>query len=278
VDKIEGTMEHGIHFISGLPRSGSTLLGALLSQNPHFHGGMSSPIAQMFSALQTMLSGRNEFHVFIDDHKRSSIMRGLFNSYYDGIHQSKCVFDTSRAWCSKLPAISQLFPGAKVICCVRSLVWILDSLERIVQKNPLEPSRMFNYEAGGNIFNRHESLTALNGLVGAPYSAVKEAFFGGFSDKIIFITYESLTERPAQTMAEIYKFINQAPFEHDFENVQFDADEFDIRLGTRGLHRVARRVVPNRRETILPPELIARYEKSAFWNDDVQNRNQVKVI
>ncbi|MBU0835751.1 MAG: sulfotransferase, partial [Gammaproteobacteria bacterium] len=27
------------HFISGLPRSGSTLLAALLRQNPRFHAG-----------------------------------------------------------------------------------------------------------------------------------------------------------------------------------------------------------------------------------------------
>ncbi|MEZ2280070.1 MAG: sulfotransferase [Microcoleus sp.] len=32
------------HFISGLPRSGSTLLAALLRQNPRFHSAMTSPI------------------------------------------------------------------------------------------------------------------------------------------------------------------------------------------------------------------------------------------
>ncbi|MEG3936419.1 MULTISPECIES: sulfotransferase [unclassified Microcoleus] len=32
------------HFISGLPRSGSTLLAALLRQNPRFHGAMTSPL------------------------------------------------------------------------------------------------------------------------------------------------------------------------------------------------------------------------------------------
>ncbi|WP_333154680.1 sulfotransferase [Microcoleus sp. B9-D4] len=31
-------------FISGLPRSGSTLLAALLRQNPRFHSAMTSPI------------------------------------------------------------------------------------------------------------------------------------------------------------------------------------------------------------------------------------------
>ncbi|MEG5055281.1 MULTISPECIES: sulfotransferase [unclassified Microcoleus] len=32
------------HFISGLPRSGSTLLAALLRQNPRFHSAMTSPV------------------------------------------------------------------------------------------------------------------------------------------------------------------------------------------------------------------------------------------
>jgi len=32
------------HFISGLPRSGSTLLAALLRQNPRFHAAMTIPV------------------------------------------------------------------------------------------------------------------------------------------------------------------------------------------------------------------------------------------
>ncbi len=39
------------HFISGLPRSGSTLMGAVLKQNPRFHAGMSSPVASLFDTL-----------------------------------------------------------------------------------------------------------------------------------------------------------------------------------------------------------------------------------
>ena len=32
------------HFISGMPRSGSTLLAAILNQNPRFRAGMTSPL------------------------------------------------------------------------------------------------------------------------------------------------------------------------------------------------------------------------------------------
>lgn len=40
-----------IHFTSGLPRSGSTLLAALLRQTPGFAAGMSGPLAGLFGAL-----------------------------------------------------------------------------------------------------------------------------------------------------------------------------------------------------------------------------------
>ena len=53
-----------MHFISGLPRSGSTLLSALLRQNPRFQAGMSGPLAGLFGALLGQMSARNEYSVF----------------------------------------------------------------------------------------------------------------------------------------------------------------------------------------------------------------------
>ncbi|MBU2768788.1 sulfotransferase, partial [Acidithiobacillus ferrivorans] len=54
---------HRYHFISGLPRSGSTLLAAILSQNPRFSAGMSSPVAGLVHTLLHEMSGQNEFSV-----------------------------------------------------------------------------------------------------------------------------------------------------------------------------------------------------------------------
>ncbi|MGH8137248.1 MAG: sulfotransferase, partial [Steroidobacteraceae bacterium] len=53
------------HFISGLPRSGSTLLSAILKQNPRFHAGMTSPLGDMVSTLVAEMSGKNDFSVVI---------------------------------------------------------------------------------------------------------------------------------------------------------------------------------------------------------------------
>ena len=58
------------HFISGLPRSGSTLTAALLRQNPRFHAGMSSPVASLFEGLIAQVSAGTELSTMVDQAQR----------------------------------------------------------------------------------------------------------------------------------------------------------------------------------------------------------------
>ena len=69
-------------------------------------------------------------------------------------------------------------------------------------------------------------------------------------------------------MRLVYDFIGE-PWHpgHDFENVEFNADDFDAALGLRGLHTVRRRVAFEPRKTILPPDVWKRYEDKSFWRD-----------
>jgi sulfotransferase len=60
-------MQNRLHFISGLPRAGSTLLAALLRQNPRFTAGMSSPVYALFRSMLIETSARSEGSVFIDN-------------------------------------------------------------------------------------------------------------------------------------------------------------------------------------------------------------------
>ena len=39
-----------------------------------------------------------------------------------------------------LPLIAALYPQARVLACVRSVAWIMDSFERLVRRNAFEPS------------------------------------------------------------------------------------------------------------------------------------------
>src|SRR6202034_846102 len=99
-------MQNRLHFISGLPRSGSTLLAALLRQNPRFSTSMTSPVGTLFNAMLADVSQRNETAVFIDATQRVRLLRACFEAYYADIPPHQLVFDTNRMWTTKLPALT----------------------------------------------------------------------------------------------------------------------------------------------------------------------------
>jgi sulfotransferase len=271
-------LQHGIHFISGLPRSGSTLFSAILRQNPRFHAMMTSPVGAIYQAVLGAVSRKNEAAVFIEPDQKRELLAGVFRNYYHAIGREKLVFDTNRIWCSKMPALTQLFPGAKVICCVRHIPWIMDSIERLERRNAFDLSGMFGYDPGTTVYNRIGRLAGSDGMVGYALDALREAFYGGYADRMIVVTYEALARDPATTMGIVYDFLGEPRFEHDFGNVEYSADAFDEGLGSPGLHTVRRKVEFVQRPTILPPELFARYENDCFWMKDDLNVHGAPII
>lgn len=273
-------MQNGIHFISGLPRSGSTLLAALLRQNPRFSAGMTSPVGSLFNAMLREASQRNEAAVFIDDDLRQRLLRAVFAAYYAEIHPTQVVFDTNRQWTTKLPALTQLFPAAKVICCVRNPAWVIDSIEALIGRNAFELSGIFGYEPGGTVYSRADGLGSPAGMLGFAYNALREAVFGPYAERLLLVRYESLTANPLGTLAAIYGFIGEELFSHDPEHIEpcYDMVEFDLRLGTPGLHHVGSAVRAVPRPTVLPPDVFARFARDAFWDDPEQLPKAVRIV
>lgn len=253
------------HFISGLPRSGSTLTAALLRQNPRFHAGMSSPVAGLMEGIIGQVSAGTELSTMVSQDQRKRILGGLFDSYYAD-RKEPVIFDTGRSWTAQLPALMKLFPAAKLICTVRSVAWVMDSLERQFRDNAFENTRLFNNSGErSTVYTRVEAMAGANRLVGYPWHALREACYSEFAERLVLVDYDLLVARPADVMKMLYEFLGEEHFEHDFEAVEYDAPAFDAQLGLDGLHRVHKKVEPRPRQTILPPDLFERYSKLSFW-------------
>jgi len=271
-------LQRSFHFISGLPRSGSTLLSAILSQNPRFHAGMSSPLGGSFDTMLSQLSDHSEFSVFISNDQRRRILKGLFEGYYGPEFSAEVIFDTSRIWCARLELLRQLFPRSKIIACVRHVPWVIDSIERLVRRNIFQPSGIFDYKPGGTVYSRAEGLAKGDGMVGFAHNAVKQAFYSDDPSNLMLLRFETLTNEPARAIAGVYAFIGEPAYSHDFNNVQYEADEFDRRIGTPGLHTVRPKIEPVVRASVLPPDLFSRYVNDTFWLDPALNLRNVKVV
>ncbi len=230
---------------------------------------MSSGLASLLKANLQVMSAGSEASLVIDEEQRPKILRAICNAYYDGFQPDDVVFDTNRIWCSKMPLIHKLYPQAKVIACVRDVPWVMDSLERLYRKNPYENTLLFGGDEGrATVYSRVEALAHHNRLVGFAWSALKEAFYGEQAQNMLVVDYEFLAKAPEKVLRLVYQFIDEPWYEgHDFENVEFEADEFDRALGVKGLHSVRPKVEFKARRTVLPPDLFEKFKDMSFWKD-----------
>ena len=111
-------MPQQFHFISGLPRSGSTLLAGILRQNPRFHAAMSSPVAGLVNGALEQMGAASESYSFFTAAKRKAICRALFDAYYADTEQA-VIFDTNRNWTARLHQLVELVDDFKKMYAIK---------------------------------------------------------------------------------------------------------------------------------------------------------------
>jgi sulfotransferase len=255
-------------FISGLPRSGSTLLSAILRQNPEFYADISSPLKILVASTINVIT-TNESNHLINEDRRKQIVKDLFNAYYKSV-KPNTVFDTNRDWTAKTSLLKNLHPQTKIICCVRDLPWILDSFERIANNSCMYDSALTDDEARQTVTTRCDALMDVKkeGLVVKPYYFLEEGLLAN-PDMIMLVEYESLCKKPDSVMREIYEFIGKPYFDHDFKNVEYENEVYDKALNMKSLHTVRKEVTWQERPSILPKSVWEKYSGKEFWRTPV---------
>jgi len=268
-----------LHVISGLPRSGSTLLSAILCQNPKFNAAVTSPVSILCTTLHRQMSEGNEFRTFFNEERRRNILRSVFDGYYSHISASSVIFDTNRNWTGKAALIGELYPECRIICCVRDIGWIINSIESMLVKNPLYLSRIFNFQPTSSVYSRAEILmNSETGLIGQAWSNLRECWFGKNAKKMIVIQYDTLVSEPERVMRGLYEQLAESYYPHDFQNLSYDEPEYDADLGMPGMHRVHQSVKPQNQTICIPPDLFAKYKDASFWLKAELNIGGAKIL
>ena len=124
------------NFISGLPRSGSTLLSTILNQNPIFTAGITDPLFAFVKSKVQAVNSTIGMSSLISDDRLYDLLRADFDSFYKD--DTEVCFNTSRSWASETHLLKKLYPDFKMIITFRSIPWILDSFERLHRKKPFK--------------------------------------------------------------------------------------------------------------------------------------------
>lgn len=253
------------HFISGLPRSGSTLLAALLRQNPEFHASIMSPVGYMVTDLLHAMSPANEASSFLTEDIRLRSLRGLFTAYYGDAYEY-VIFDNNRRWLAHLDLLDKLYPGSFVFTMVRPVTEIVESFERTLRKHPEQLSSIIGNIPNTNIYQRVKHYMEHMNVIGFAHNSLKDAYYGPKREKLFLIEYDELCQRPQRVMDAIQAALGLTPFPYNFTDIAQipGARDFDADLGAPHLHELRSTISLPQHKPILPPD-IANALPKPFW-------------
>jgi sulfotransferase len=193
--------------LSGLPRTGSTLLTSILSQNPEIYAGPNSPLCQLSWDLSVSAEKNAAEQIAASSLTTKDVVRLFAQGFYANINQP-IIIDKCRSW--TLPANMNI------------LEMITDKPRVIVMVRPLDEivkSFVAAYRNAGYSNDIEEELMCegsepiMRSLVGVRHAKLTK------DERFIFIEYDDLVDQPEKTISKIYQFCEWTPFTHDFNNI-----------------------------------------------------------
>ena len=187
-----------------MPRSGSTLLSSLLSQNTNIFINDESILCKVMADLADSFKNHKLKYSNSDEIIRDNVLYELPNNYFKGI--SIPIIDRSRKWIlvNNLELLSK-YTG-KMIVIHRPMLDAMNSLVAIRKHNNIA----WNTSEELRLFDHVKKIWD-----GVQYAKANN------NGKFIFISYKELVEDTKNTLSRIYEFCALPAFEHIFDNIVY---------------------------------------------------------
>lgn len=216
-------------FLSGLPRTGSTLLSSILSQNPLIYAGGNSPLCQiMWDNYSSVYGSANQ--QFIANNKLlqgEKIIKAIPNLYYSDI-EKPIIIDKCRSWTIKdnVDIIKKYInENPKFIILIRPIHEIVNSFCYLNDIN--------NIIVNPEIYLEENSEPIIRS-----YYGIKNIIENENKENYIIINYNELVENTNNVIIKIYKFLGLNYFIHNLKNIINEYKEDDNIYGLNGIHDI----------------------------------------
>jgi len=218
-----------IVFLGGLPRTGSTLLSAILCQNPSIYTEGNSALCQIMWDTHISCTKNSKEQLAANNRQTTiyDITSAIPGIYYKDVNEP-IIIDKCRTW--TLPDNINLIEkyigeNYKMIILERSILEILKSFGRVHREN--------------------NSTLQFDKLLETNSDPIMRSIFGIYNiknnidtNKHLFISYNDLVNNAENTIKKIYDFCNWEYFNHDFKNIVMKNPENDNTYSLKNFHNV----------------------------------------
>jgi len=268
-------MNKTYHFLSGLPRSGNTLLSAILNQNPDIHSTPLSPVSDFMWKHKDSYSlesiNRNKENKLRSETFLSSFMDNFYKNIKEPI-----VIDREKMWGTplNLDLIKQhITTTPKIIFTVRDILDIIASFVKMdadsMKRNAIDGGYFFaNYRSYTDSMSEYLMLS--NGDIERALLSLASAFYPENKGMFHIVEYNDLVSKPEETMFGIYKFLDLPEYSHNFNKIEkIEVDDDEAAGLPKNLHEVRKTLSRSTTSSdILSDYIKHKYSNMEFWRKD----------
>jgi sulfotransferase len=269
-------MEKTVHFLGGLPRSGNTLLSALLNQNPRIYSTPLSPLPTLMWDYVNSCNPMEQINRNKENEKRAlKVLSSFHENFYKDVDEP-IIINREKDWGtpSNLDLIKRFItPTPKIIVTVRDILEIIASfvsMDADYLKNNTINSNSFinNYRSPQDSIV--EYLMRPNGEIDKSLLSISSAFYPENNGIFHIVEYNDLVLKPEETMSGIYKFLGLNDYKHDFNKIKKVESDNDMAIGLpKNLHDIRKSISRSSTSTdILSDYIKHKYSNMEFWRED----------
>jgi len=258
------------YFGCGLPRSGSTLLTAILNQNPDIHAGVMSPVLELIQVSAMVLSNEPAI-VAPKPYIFQSIIRSNIVNYYSDRVES-IIIDKNRVWPNHINLIKKyITPNPKLIGTTRNVLDILASFITLIHKGETVSyvdKGLMEYGVDLTDDNRCHFLMSSDNILFRYLESFKDPYKRNHKHHIHLIEYDDLISKPSEVMGRIHEFLELDPFTYTFNNITPIEREDDSYYGLPTMHEVRPELkkISKPYTEVLSKDIIDKYKDYKYYD------------
>jgi len=231
-----------IIYLSGLPRSGSTLLSNILGMHKDIYATPSSPLCSIVQDMRKHWSDDPFLLAQLDSnfdlvHKRLKRSMWSFMQAWSDDNDKPIVVDKNRGWLFGLEWLRELDPNFKIIITLRDLRNVYTSIEKKHRKTLFIdfPDHMEH----NMVDVRANALFNDGGLVGSILKGIQNAKdIPNIMSHIYYWRYEDFLEKPQETTGHLFNYLDVKPQDIDFNNIVQSTNESDSYYRMKYSHKI----------------------------------------
>jgi hypothetical protein len=212
---LENQQVKKIFFLLALPRSGNTLFGSIMNQNPDIAVTANSITLEIIKDI-FLLKETDVFQNYPDHTSLDNVLSSVYNSYYKDWNY-KYIIDRGPVMTPGNFMLMKQHLGQPIKCII---IWrdLLDVLASYIKWFENESSAFPN-KLGKNIEEKLWALMNVNGGISKELIAIQNALLPENKHMCHFLKYDELVNDTENQINKIYDFLEIPRFNHNLKNL-----------------------------------------------------------